>query len=97
MYLKLHSTPEGEVVALCDAELIGRVLAEGRIRLDLEKYSGFYRGEKVGLPEAVQALRTARNANIVGKKSMAAAREAGLDVSAAVSISGVPHLQIYKI
>lgn len=97
MYLKLHGTPEGEVVALCDAELIGRVLANGARRLDLASFADFYRGRLVGHDEAASALRFAANANIVGKKSMAAARKAGLDVSAAVSISGVPHLQIYRI
>jgi hypothetical protein len=97
VYLKLHSTPKGEVVALCDAELIGRVLADGARRLDLSMFADFYRGNLVGHEEAASALRSAANANIVGKKSMAAAMNAGLDVSAAVSISGVPHLQIYRI
>ena len=96
MYMKLHGTPDGGVVALCDAELIGRVLAGGGRRLDLSKFSGFYKGELVGQEQAASALAAARNANIVGEKSMAAARKAGLDVSGAVEIAGVPHLQVYR-
>lgn len=97
MYLKVHSTPNGEVVALCDAALLGRVLSEGKIRLDLVKYADFYRGEKVGEQQAVSALSSAANANILGEKSIAAAAQAGLDVSGAIKISGVPHLQLYKV
>ncbi len=97
MYLKAHSFPGGEIVALCDAELLGRVLSEGKLTLDLQKHRGFYEGKKVGEKEAVSALASAANANIVGKKSLSAAKKAGLDASAAVRICGVPHLQAYRL
>ncbi len=96
MYLKLHNTPAGQVVAVCDAAIMGKVLCEGNRRLDLEAHSGFYRGKKVGLPEAAEALSGAQNANLVGEKSIKAASLAGLDVSGAITISGVPHLQVYR-
>lgn len=97
MYLRIHSSPEGEVVALCDATLIGRRLSQGNIVLDLGKYAGFYKGEKVGAAEATAALKGAQNVNLVGKKALVAAKGAGLDTSGAMSIGGVPHLQLYKI
>ncbi len=97
MYLRVHSTPNGEMVAVCDSELIGRKLTQGKIALDLGKYADFYQGKKVSASEAAGALRGAQNINLVGKKSLAAAKGAGLDVSAAISISGVPHLQVYRI
>jgi len=85
MYLRIHSSPEGEVVALCDAELIGRRLAQGNIVLDLGKYASFYQGKKVTAAQATAALKGAKNANLVGKKSLSAAKGAGLDVSSAIS------------
>jgi hypothetical protein len=97
MYLKIHENPHGAVVALCDASLIGRVLADGKRRLDLAGYAGFYQGEKVSGQEAAAALKGAANANIVGAKSLAAARAAGLDTKGAISIGGVPHLQLYRL
>lgn len=97
MYLKLHETPDGRIAALCDSELIGRVLSDGKRHLDLEEHSAFYVGEKVSRELAIEALRSSENANIVGKKSLSAAKEAGLDVSASVEISGVPHLQVYRL
>ncbi len=97
MYLKVHSTPQGQVAAICDDELIGRVLSEGKLRLDLGMHAHFYKGERATQKEAVEALRSCANANILGKKSLLAASEAGLDVSGAIMISGVPHLQVYRI
>ena len=97
MYLKIHSSPEGDVVALCDAAVLGRVLAEGKMHLDLKVHGPFYKGEKVSEAEAIEALTGARNANLVGAKSLGAAKKAGLDISGAIMIAGVPHLQIYGI
>jgi len=97
MYLKTHSSPDGEIVALCDIELIGKVLSSGKARLDLSAYAPFYLGRKVDEKEAVAALSSAQNANIVGKKALASAKKAGLAVSRARRIGGVPHLQAYRM
>ena len=97
MYLKTHASPDGEIVALCDIELIGKVLSSGKARLDLSAYAPFYLGKKVDEKGAVAALSSAQNANIVGKKALAAAKKAGLAVSHAKSIGGVPHLQLYRM
>jgi len=97
MYLKIHKTPLGQVTAICDAELIGKVLSGGKIRLDLQSHAGFYSGQKISEEEAVRALSGADNVNLVGKKSLAAAAKAGMDTSSAILISGVPHLQVYKL
>ncbi|MCX8198368.1 MAG: DUF424 family protein [Candidatus Micrarchaeota archaeon] len=97
MHMKIHRTPAGEVVALCDTELLGSVLSDGKRRLDLKSHAGFYSGSPVSEQEAVKALSGAQNINLVGKKSLEAARKAGIDISSAVMVSGVPHLQAYKI
>ena len=97
MYLKTHPSPDGEIVALCDSELIGRVLSNKKMRLDLSAYAPFYLGRKVDEKEAVAALSAAQNANIVGKLALAAAKKAGLPVSHAMTIESVPHLQVYRM
>jgi len=97
MYLKTHASPDGEIVALCDVELIGKILTSGKARLDLSAYAPFYLGKKVDEKEAVDALKTAQNANIVGKRALEAAKKAGFSVSHAKTISGVPHLQVYRL
>ena len=97
MYLKTHASPDGEIAALCDVELIGKVLVSGKARLDLSAYAPFYLGKKVSEKEAVEALKSAQNANIVGKRALLAAKKAGLAVSHAKNICGVPHLQVYRL
>jgi hypothetical protein len=97
MYLKVHHTPQGSIVALCDADLLGTIVSDGKRHLDLQKYANFYQGKKVGKKEAVSALAGAKNANLVGKKSLDAAKAAGMDISGAISMGGIPHLQVYSI
>jgi hypothetical protein len=97
MYLKIHSTPFGKIIAICDEELLGRVLSEGKIKLDLEKHSEFYKGKKVSEEELLTILSEVENLNAVGKKSLNALKKAGIDTSSAIFIQGIPHLQVYKI
>lgn len=97
MYLKIHPFPDGEIVAVCDACLLGTVLRDKKRVLDLSLHSGFYKGKKVDFSEAVSSLSKAKNANLVGKKALSAAKKAGLSISGAVNIGGEPHLQIYQL
>ncbi len=96
MLLKIHKTPMGEVAALCDSELVGRILSHGKITLDLARHSEFYSGKKVGEGEAIEALRNSGNVNLVGARSLSAAKKAGIDTSGAILIGDVPHLQVYR-
>lgn len=36
-----------KIVAVCDSELIGKILKEGELVLNLEKYANFYKGDEV--------------------------------------------------
>ena len=97
MYLKIHPTPQGSMVAVCDSELIGKVLSDRKRHLDLAAYSSFYQGKKANAAQVASALRKAQNANLVGKKALKAAKSAGIDISSAIEISGIPHLQAYGL
>ncbi|HEV8289785.1 MAG TPA: DUF424 domain-containing protein [Candidatus Norongarragalinales archaeon] len=100
---KIHErrTPQGgvhEVLAMCDENLLGKVFEQGEKVLDLKLYRSFYDGEEVSHAQAVELLRNATNANIVGKASVKAADEVQKGASKnARTIAGVPHLQIYKV
>ena len=79
MYIKIHKSYRN-VVALCDARLIGKKFEEGKRQLDLRE--SFYKDKKVTEKEAVKLLQQQANDdatfNIVGKKSVQAAIDAGL-------------------
>lgn len=98
MYLKIHEGPRGRVVAVCDKELIGKVLEDENTCMDLKKHRSFYVGERVGKDEIESALETFSSANIVGQKSVGVALSLGLvgkdDV---MYINDTPYIQIYKI
>jgi len=87
------------VVALCDAELLGKVFEQGDLCLDLSKNRTFYDGEKVSEARALELLKTpGASLNIVGEKSLAAAKKAlKISGSSAKKIAGVPVLQVYRL
>ncbi|MBI5226811.1 DUF424 family protein [Candidatus Micrarchaeota archaeon] len=86
------------VTAMCDHALLGKVLKEGEVTLDLKSYRNFYEGKKVSAAEAVQLLKDARNVNVVGPKSVACAKKAfPVDERQIKFIQGVPHIQVYYV
>jgi len=86
MFMRVHRQGKEVIVALCDAELIGKVLKGGEAVLDLKKYGDFYKGEKVKVGGAgkagkkgeagaderkvAKALGEATSINAVGKKAV---------------------------
>jgi len=84
------------VTALCDCDLLGRVFKSGECVLDLRKYEGFYKGEAVTEEKAAALAARADNLNIMGEKSLAAARRA-VEIRNVKRVAGVPHAQVYRI
>ncbi len=98
IYLKLHARDRERVLALCDREQLGKRLAEGDTVIDLARYRSFYEGELADDSSVASALTRATSVNLVGKRALSAAVKAGLaHATDARTISGVPHLQIFRI
>lgn len=98
MYLKIHKTPgEETILAICDADLIGKTLASETCN-DITIDSGFYGTQPATEEEVRQALRTATNANIIGKKVCKIAADEGLiDIDCCIMFGDIPHAQIYGV
>ncbi len=107
IYYKKHQRIYEErtsiVIAMCDADLIGKKLKGKRGFLDLETYASFYKGELLTLQQAREVLsdfirgkKTGVSFNLVGKKCISTAGEF-VDVSNARNIGKIPHLQIYPV
>ncbi len=82
-----------DVVAVCDAELLGKYFEENRFQLDIKE--SFYKGENVSEEEAIRIMkkmsREDATFNIVGKSSIAAALKAGIISEDAIGkIKGIP-------
>ena len=82
-----------EVVAICDAELLGKYFEEERFQLDIKQ--SFFSGEKTSEEEVIQIMqdmsREDATFNIVGEKSVNAAIKAGIISEDGINkIQGIP-------
>jgi len=97
LHMKVWSIRKGEVmVAVCDSNVVGRKFCEGK--LVLEASEDFYCGGLVTTDTAVDMLRAATVANLVGEEAVRCGIEAGLiQKDAVISIGGIPHAQFVQI
>lgn len=100
MYLRIHETKTGKIIAACDKELMGKTFEEGEKVLDLARYGSFYGNKTIEehvLEEILQS-RKFNSVNLVGKRSVGLAIKSGLfKKSEVVHIKGIPCAQIYYI
>lgn len=83
------------LLAICDAEILGQTLREGKIVFHVKER--FYRGSKVKIEEAVAMIEHSTIVNMVGRNVVQRAVEEGyVHPEAILNIDGVPHAQIVK-
>lgn len=93
--VKIHRGPNGDVLAVCDAELLGQSFSEGQLRLRVGE--GFYGGDTVEEAVMVEHLNCASSINIVGNRAVdAAIREGFVDPACIIIIQGVKHAQVLR-
>ena len=93
VYVKTVRQGRDTLVAVCDAELLGKTLEGGRTPFCVSEQ--FYKGTLVDVEEALKAMGKASICNIVGKRIVEAAIEKGMVQKAAVIYIGdVPHAQL---
>jgi hypothetical protein len=84
------------LLAICDAELLGRTLREGKIIFCVKE--DFYKGAKLGVSEALSMIEHSTIVNMVGKNIVKKAIERGyVHPEAVLELEGVPHAQIVKL
>lgn len=94
--VKIHKTKYRDIVAVCDANLIGKKFEEGDLQLDITER--FYKGTELSEDEIIFLLRTAENINVVGEESIAIAVKSGMiSKSNIIKIKGIPHAQYATI
>jgi uncharacterized protein len=83
------------LVNVCDTDLIGRTLVEGKLRMHISK--DFFGGDLVGEEEALKLMRESTMISLAGERSVKIALSNRLGSPQAVrEIQGVPFLMIYK-
>ena len=92
-YMNVRKFQQETVVAICDADLMGLVLKEGRFKLEVTQK--FYGDKPATLKECIEVLKNTVNANLVGKKIVNQAVKMGLvHEDSILYIDKVPHALI---
>ncbi len=83
------------VVNVCDADLIGRTLCEGNLKVHISK--DYFGGELLEEEEALKLIKESPMVSLAGERSVNVALANKLGSPQAVrEIEGVPFLMIYK-
>jgi len=83
------------LLAICDCELLGRTLREGKIVFHVR--DEFYNGRKASVEEAIGMINNSTIVNLVGKCCVEKAIAKGyVHPEAVLKIEGIPHAQIVK-
>lgn len=95
-YVKLRKIGNNVLLSICDAEVLGKTLHEGKIVFKVAEE--FYKGEEVDVEEAIALIESSTIVNMVGRNVVQKAVEKGyVHPEAILEIEGVPHAQIVKL
>ena len=96
VFLNLKKIGQNVMLAVCDCELLGKTLKEGKIVFRIK--NEFYNGRKATVEEAVDLIGNSTIVNLVGKCCVEKAIAEGyVHPEAVIEIAGVPHAQIVKL
>ncbi len=96
VYVNLKRMGRNVLLAICDCEVLGRTLREGKIVFHVK--NEFYKGGRVSVEEAVNMIENSTIVNMVGKNCVESAIKKGyVHPEAVLHIEGIPHAQIVKL
>jgi hypothetical protein len=96
VYVNLKQVGRNVLLAVCDCELLGRTLREGKIVFHIK--DEFYNGRKATVEEAIGMIDNSNIVNLVGKCCVEKAISKGyVHPDAVLNIEGIPHAQIVKL
>ena len=96
VYMNLKKVGRNVLLAVCDCELLGRTLREGKIVFHIK--DEFYKGRKATIEEAIGMIDNSTIVNLVGKNCVEKAIAKGyVHPEAVLEIEGIPHAQIVKL
>jgi hypothetical protein len=96
VYVNLKKVGRNVLLAVCDCELLGKTLREGKIVFKIKEE--FYNGRKATVDEAIEMIDNSTIVNLVGKVCVEKAIAHGyVHPEAVIKIEGVPHAQIMKL
>ena len=96
VYVNLKKVGANMLLAVCDCDLLGKTLREGKTVFKIK--DEFYNGRKATVDEAVGLINNSTIVNLVGKCCVEEAIAQGyVHPEAVIKIEGIPHAQIVKL
>lgn len=94
-YFNLKKEGNKVLLAICDEELLGKTLREGKIVFKISE--DFYKGKKISVDQAVSMIENSTIINLIGNECVKKAIENGyVHPEAVLKIEGISHAQIMK-
>lgn len=94
--MNIKKSGRNVLLAICDVEILGRTLREGKIVFCVKEE--FYKGARVNVEEAVSMIENSNIVNMVGRNVVKKAIQKGyVHPEAVLNIEGIPHAQIIKL
>lgn len=94
-YFNLKKEGNNVLLAICDEELLGKTLREGKIVFKISE--DFYKGKKTSIEQAVSMIENSTIINLIGNECVKKAIENGyVHPEAVLKIEGISHAQIMK-
>jgi hypothetical protein len=94
--MNLKQNGRNVLLAVCDCNLLGKTLREGKIVFKVK--DEFYKGRMATVDEAMGMISNSTIVNLVGKCCVEKAIAKGyVHPDAVLNIEGVPHAQIVKL
>ncbi|MDE1869042.1 MAG: DUF424 family protein [Candidatus Micrarchaeota archaeon] len=100
IYIKIHSTDNGPMLALCDSNLIEKILEEGELVINIKDYADFYKGDLIKAEELGKHIDSNEvySANVIGKESVdAAVQNRIIDKAHVRAVNKVPYAHAFRI
>lgn len=98
LLLTERETPEGLLVSVCDADVLGETFESGSVSLTVEESFYAEEAEEADEERVAAALARASVANIVGTRAVALAVDRGfVDETTVLDLDGTRHAQLLRM
>ncbi|MEM2889359.1 MAG: DUF424 family protein [Candidatus Bathyarchaeia archaeon] len=95
-YVKMRKWGKQVLLAICDAEILGKTFNDSDIVLEVKEE--FYKGVKTSIDEAIGLIEQSTIVNIIGCNTVKKAIEKGyVHPEAVIKVCGILHAQIVKM
>lgn len=92
LLVRMHKKEGRTIVAVCDKDLLGQLIEDGKRQLDLQ--GEFYKGVEMPRGELGDLVRNADGVNLVGKEAVQLGLDEGIiEKEDVLTVKGVPHAQ----